>query len=48
MEEAPSASSSGMMRVSLVPPRLKIKPIRAAGADSGTFADSEPDVRGLA
>ncbi len=44
MEEAPSASSD-IMRASSVPPRPKIKPIRAARADTGTFVDAEPDVR---
>ena len=45
MEKAPSASSSDVWRASSDPPWPKIKPIRAARADIGTFVDAEPDAR---
>ncbi len=48
MEEAPTASSSDIRRASSAPPRLKIKPIRAARADTGTFVGAESDFRELA
>ncbi len=43
MEEAPFDSSSDIRRAISVPPRPKIKPIRAARTDTGTFVDAEPD-----
>ena len=45
MEESPSVSSSDIRQATSVPPWPKIKPIRAARADTGTFVDAEPDSR---